>query len=85
MCVCVCVCVCVCDDLELLRYYFNSGFGCALMYEVERQLQFPTGMYKVYCHCITYEDVPLVEFILSVFTRMLGESYRRRPGSLLLC
>ena len=31
-----------------------------------------------------YEDVPLVEFMYLVFTRMPGESYRRRLGSLLL-
>ena len=30
------------------------------------------------------EDVPLVEFMCLVFTRMPGESYRRRLGSLLL-
>ena len=30
-CVRACVRVCVCDDLELLRYYLNSGFGGALM------------------------------------------------------
>ena len=33
-----CVRVCVCDDLELLTYYLNSMFGCALMYEVKQQL-----------------------------------------------
>ena len=32
------------------------------------------------------EDVPLLEFVYLVFTtRMPGESYRRRLGSLLLC
>ena len=30
------------------------------------------------------EDVPVVEFIYLVFTRMPGEGYRRRFGSLLL-
>ena len=30
------------------------------------------------------EDVPLVEFMYLVFTRMPGESYRRRLGPLLL-
>ena len=30
------------------------------------------------------EDVPLVEFMYLVFTRMSGESYRRRLWSLLL-
>ena len=30
------------------------------------------------------EDVPLVEFMYLVFTRMPGESYRRRLRSLLL-
>ena len=32
-----------------------------------------------------YADVPLVEFMHLVFTRMPGESYRRRLTSLLLC
>ena len=32
-----------------------------------------------------YEGVPLVEFMYLVFTRMPGESYRRRLWSLLLC
>ena len=36
----------------------------------------------VYVLCI--EDVPLVEFMYFVFTRMPGESYRRRFRSLLL-
>ena len=31
-----------------------------------------------------FEDLPLVEFMYFVFTRMPGESYRRRLGSLLL-
>ena len=34
---------------------------------------------------ILSKDVPLVEFMCLVFTRMPGESYRRRLGSLLLC
>ena len=33
---------------------------------------------------ILSEDVPLVKFVYLVFTRMPGESYRRRLGSLLL-
>ena len=32
-----------------------------------------------------FEDVPLVELTYFVFTRMPGDSYRRRLGSLLLC
>ena len=38
--------------------------------------------------CLGYngdEDVPLVEFTYLVFTRVPGESYRKRLGSLLLC
>ena len=31
------------------------------------------------------EDIPLVEFMYLVFTRILGESYRRRLTSLLMC
>ena len=35
---------------------------------------------------LIFEDVPLVEFMYLVFTSMPGESYRRRPRSLLyLC
>ena len=33
----------------------------------------------------TTDDVPLVEFMCLVFTRMPGESYRRRLRSLFLC
>ena len=35
--------------------------------------------------CFGFETVPLVEFMYVVFTRMPGESYRRRLRSLLLC
>ena len=34
--------------------------------------------------CVYIEDVPVVEFMYFVFTRMPGESYRRRLKSLLL-
>ena len=34
---------------------------------------------------ILFENVPLVDFMFFVFTRMPGGSYRRRLGSLLLC
>ena len=34
--------------------------------------------------CITLEDIPLVEFIYTVFTRMPGKNYRRWLRSLLL-
>ena len=33
---------------------------------------------------LTTDDVPVVEFMHLVFTRMPGESYRRRLGSVLL-
>ena len=36
------------------------------------------------CHVI-FEDVPLVQFLFLVFTRLPGESYCRRFGFLLLC
>ena len=36
LCVCVLVRVCMCDDIELLRYYLNSVFGCAVMYEIKQ-------------------------------------------------
>ena len=38
-------------DLELLRCYLNTNFGCALMHEVEQQLKIPAGMNKVCCYC----------------------------------
>ena len=34
--------------------------------------------------CVVFGDVPLVEFLYLVSTRMPGESYRRRLRSLLL-
>ena len=48
-----------------------------------------TGIYsEVHPHEVheeeVHEDVPLVEFMYLVFTRMPGESYRRRLSSLLL-
>ena len=40
------------------------------------------GFFVLFC----FEDVPLVEFMYLVFTRMPSESYRRRLRSLLyLC
>ena len=44
----------------------------------------PVGMSDMVSK-IEIEDVPLVEFMYLVFTRMPGESYSRRLGSLLLC
>ena len=41
--------------------------------------------YKVHkLHQMFSSDIPLVEFMYLVFTRMPGETYRRRPGSLML-
>ena len=41
--------VCVFHDFELLRYMqFSSSFE--LIYRIEQQLQFLTGMNKVYCY-----------------------------------
>ena len=37
-----------------------------------------------FMYLVFTEDVPLVEFMYLVFTRLLGESYRRRLGSLLM-
>ena len=34
---------------------------------------------------VSAKDVPVVEFMYLVSTRMPGERYRRRPRSLLLC
>ena len=43
-------------------------------------------IYIIICHwgVSFFEDLPLVEFMYSVFTRMPGESYRRRLRSLLV-
>ena len=41
---------------------------------------------KHHAYLLTFfEDVPLVEFMYLVFTRMPGENYRRQFRSLLLC
>ena len=34
---------------------------------------------------VLFEDVPSVEFMYHIFTRLPGESYTRRIMSLLLC
>ena len=56
VCVCVSVCVCVCVYVSVCLMTFdyqdavcNSIFCYALVYEIERQLEFPTGMDKVLC------------------------------------
>ena len=36
--------------LNYCNTIYNSIFGCALMFKVECQLQFPTGMTRVHCH-----------------------------------
>ena len=41
------------------------------------------NVFCLFCF-LFFEDVPLVEFMYLVFTRMSGESYRRRLRSLLL-
>ena len=41
-------------------------------------------IWRSLCTFSLFEDVPLVEFMYLVFTRMPGESYRRRLRSLLL-
>ena len=43
------------------------------------------GMCQAKTKILTLKDVPLVKFLYLVFTRMPGESYRRRFGSFLLC
>ena len=56
-------------------------------------LWFKHGKYLKNVKCINYmplgvilfEDIPVGEFMYLVFTRMPGESYRRRLRSLLLC
>ena len=46
------------------------------------------SLYTVYLHAcqvrVTVEDAPLVKYMYLVFTRLPGESYRRRLRSLLL-
>ena len=43
------------------------------------------GITYLWVDVLRLEDVPLVEFMYLVFTRMQGESYRRQLRSLLLC
>ena len=43
------------------------------------------GITYLWVDILRLEDVPLVEFMYLVFTRMQGESYRRQLRSLLLC
>ena len=52
-CMCACVHMCVGVGVMTLNYcntIYNSIFGHALMFKVECQLQFPTGMTRVHCH-----------------------------------
>ena len=49
-------------DFKLLRYICDSILRCALMYKIERQLWFPTGMNKVQCYryltyCCSWDDM----------------------------
>ena len=49
-CVYLCACVRVCFmTLNYQEAIYNSVSGCALMYEIERQLKIPTGMNEVLC------------------------------------
>ena len=72
VCMSVCVCMCVC-----VRAYVVSIFCVYVSCE---------GVY--FCFFVLLllllEDVPLVDFMYLVFTRMPGDSYRRRLRSLLL-
>ena len=54
-----------------------ARLNCARVSLYVHNYQFPQVLEK--------KGVPLVEFMYLVFTRMPGESYRRRPWSLLLC
>ena len=47
---------------------YNSIFGCALMYEIERQLQFPAGMNKILCYSMLRSEV--VVFCFSPHARL---------------
>ena len=52
--------------------------------EVEDGVNVSRSLLGKCCCCCCFEDVPPVEFMYLVFTRMPGESYRRRLRSLLL-
>ena len=59
------------EDVPLVEFYISQRFEDVPLVEFYISQRF--------------EDVPLVEFTYLVFTRMSGESYRRRLRSLLLC
>ena len=63
------------DFVKCLDYFL--GLRCRKVIK-----QYSLNIEHIYI--IFFEDVPLVEFIYLVFTRMSGESYRRRLMSLLL-
>ena len=80
----MCICVFICWARFLYLHTSESRGGCP-------GLPVPDNPYGL-CgrkarlnQPILFEDVPLVEFMCLVFTRMPGESYRRRLRSLLLC
>ena len=79
---------CSSRSLVLLCVFFSVLFFCQLMIILvtfsKNIFQYFSLGDKPLCMAKTFEDVPLVEFMYLVFTRMSAEDYRRRLGSLLL-
>ena len=82
-------------DCTLVATTIHESECYSTVYLVATTMRFTTcvvqcacnGVYILLCHSGVFfsEDVPLVEFMYLVFTRMPGESYRRRVGTLFLC
>ena len=90
MCVCVCVCVCVSVSYNNTEHVQSSRVNP--LFQMINHNNYYTYQITVCGMPLgsgttlkDKEDVPLVEFMCLIFTRMPGESYRRRLRSLLLC
>ena len=85
----VCVCVCVCVGYVLQRV--GVGGWSASMCDSYSKQKVCDSLYTMTSvqnnrasrHHLVCTNVPLAEFMYLVFTRMPGESYRRRLRSLL--
>ena len=63
------------DKKNIYRFYFIFSLSIHILKQNEAKS----------VRAETTQKGPLVEFMYLIFTRMPGESYRRRPRSLLLC
>ena len=83
---CVRVCVCVKYNYDLNAFFqcrkngYNKGVP-----NISGGLAHIGKSSNIRSFYFILSDVPLVEFLYLVFTRMPGESYRRRLRSLLFC